>query len=93
MNDIEKLYKLITVLNVDDDIKEVLMNNVSEVLYDNDITIENYKMKKYNPKFLSWCTSLDQEIREIKELIESNPADVELIKEELVVLEEEKNER
>lgn len=35
---------------------------------------------QYKPYYLSWCTSYDQEVRELRELIASNPGDVEMIK-------------
>lgn len=39
-------------------------------------------MDIYKPKFLSWCTSYEEEVAEMRELICGNPADVELLKSE-----------
>ncbi len=39
-------------------------------------------MNAYIPTVLSWCTSYEQEVAELQELIESNPADVKLLKKE-----------
>jgi len=39
-------------------------------------------MTTYNPMFLSWCKSYEQEVQEIRELIEDNPADVKQLKQE-----------
>lgn len=39
-------------------------------------------MKEYNPSFLSWCKSYEQEVKEMRQLILGNPADVELLKQE-----------
>lgn len=36
----------------------------------------------YNPQFLSWCKSYDEEVKELRELIEARPADVKLLKQE-----------
>lgn len=36
----------------------------------------------YEPKFLSWCKSYEQEVAEMRELIAGNPADVKLLKKE-----------
>jgi hypothetical protein len=40
-------------------------------------------MKMYNPMFLSWCKSFEQEVQEFRELIAGNPADVKLLRKEL----------
>lgn len=34
----------------------------------------------YCPKFLDWCKSYEQEEKEMRELIEGNPADVKQLK-------------
>lgn len=34
----------------------------------------------YKPRFLSWAKSYDGEVKEFRELIQGNPADVELLK-------------
>jgi hypothetical protein len=36
----------------------------------------------YKTKFLSWCESYEQEVQEMRELIEGSPADVKLLKRE-----------
>lgn len=36
----------------------------------------------YEPQFLSWCKSYDQEVTEMRELIAQNPADVKMLKKE-----------
>ena len=36
----------------------------------------------YDPKFLSWCKSYEQEVEELRELIAQNPADVKMLKKE-----------
>lgn len=36
----------------------------------------------YNPKFLSWATSYEDEKKKFRELICGNPADVRLLKQE-----------
>ena len=36
----------------------------------------------YNPKFLSWCKSYEQEVQEMRELIAQNPEDVRILKKE-----------
>ena len=41
---------------------------------------------EYEPKYLSWCKSYEQEERELRELILSNPADIELLKKEYEAL-------
>lgn len=38
--------------------------------------------KPYTPRFLGWCKTYSQEVAEFRELIESNSADVELLKKE-----------
>ena len=38
--------------------------------------------KPYNPMFFSWCTSYEQEVKEMREAILNNPADVNLLKQE-----------
>lgn len=40
-------------------------------------------MKTYNPMYLSWATSFEEEVQEFKELIEAKPADVKLLRQEL----------
>jgi hypothetical protein len=40
------------------------------------------KKELYDPYKLSWCTSYEQEEREMRELILGNPADVDLLKRE-----------
>jgi hypothetical protein len=37
---------------------------------------------QYNPKFLSWCKSYEEEVAKLRELIEGNPADVKQLKAE-----------
>ena len=37
---------------------------------------------QYKPKFLSWCKSYEQEVVEMKQLIQGNPVDVKLLKKE-----------
>lgn len=46
--------------------------------------IEEQKEVKtgYQPRFLSWCKSFQEEEKELRELIEGNPADVKLLKAE-----------
>ena len=39
-------------------------------------------MSVYRPKFLAWCTSYDQEVRELTELIEGDPGDLTMLKKE-----------
>lgn len=39
-------------------------------------------MSEYRPKFLSWCTSYEQEKRELEHLIAGAPIDVKLLKQE-----------
>lgn len=34
----------------------------------------------YQPEFLSWCTSFEEEVRELRKLILSEPADLKLLK-------------
>lgn len=41
---------------------------------------------QYNAKFLSWCKSYEEEEKELRELIEGNPADVKLLKKEYLEL-------
>jgi hypothetical protein len=36
----------------------------------------------YKTKFLSWCESYEQEVQEMRELIEGSPADVKMLKRE-----------
>lgn len=36
----------------------------------------------YNPMFLSWCKSYDEEVSELREMIAQNPADVKMLKKE-----------
>ena len=40
----------------------------------------------YNPMFLSWCKSFEQEVQEFRELIAGNPADKSLLVIELAQL-------
>lgn len=37
---------------------------------------------KYEPEFLDWCTSYDQEVFELRELINGKPSDVKQLKQE-----------
>jgi hypothetical protein len=39
-------------------------------------------MSNYNPRFLSWCKSYEEEEKEFRELICGSPADVGLLKDE-----------
>lgn len=43
-------------------------------------------MTEYKPKFLSWCKSYEEEVKELRELIEGNPNDVKLLKQEYLEL-------
>lgn len=43
-------------------------------------------METYKPLFLSWCKSYEEEEREMRELIDGNPSDVKLLKEEYLQL-------
>lgn len=36
----------------------------------------------YNPMFLSWCKSYDEEVNEMREMIAQNPGDVKMLKKE-----------
>lgn len=36
----------------------------------------------YEPMFLSWCKSYDEEVSELRELIAQNPEDVKMLKKE-----------
>ncbi len=36
----------------------------------------------YKPKFLSWCKSYEEEVKEFKELIEGKPSDLKQLKAE-----------
>jgi len=47
-------------------------------------------MEVYNSRFLGWCKSYEQEEREIRELIEGEPVDVEMLKDEYEILTGEK---
>ena len=38
------------------------------------------EMNDYKPKFLSWTKSYEEEVKEMKKLIESNPSDVKELK-------------
>lgn len=40
-------------------------------------------METYEPRFLSWCKSLQEEIEELEHLISCDPADKELLIKEL----------
>lgn len=40
------------------------------------------KMSKYEPQFLSWTKSYEEEVKEIRALIESNPSDVKELRKE-----------
>lgn len=40
----------------------------------------------YNPEFLSWVKSHDEEVKELRELILGNPADINLLKKEFEYL-------
>lgn len=37
---------------------------------------------QYQPRYLSWCKSYEDEVKELRELILSGPSDVKLLKEE-----------
>jgi hydroxyacyl-ACP dehydratase HTD2-like protein with hotdog domain len=58
------------------------------ILYLNELTpsvsmLYSYKeINMYKPKFLSWCTSYEEEVEEFRELILGEPADVKLLKSE-----------
>lgn len=39
-------------------------------------------MSKYEPQFLSWTKSYEEEVKEIRALIESNPSDVKELRKE-----------
>lgn len=39
--------------------------------------------KMYDPMYLSWTKSYEQEVKEFKQLISTKPADVKLLKQEL----------
>lgn len=39
-------------------------------------------MKKYNPKYLSWCHTYEEEKRDFENLIAGNPDDIEMLKAE-----------
>lgn len=41
---------------------------------------------EYKPKFLSWCKSYEQEVKEFRGLILSTPADIKLLKKEYYLL-------
>lgn len=43
---------------------------------------KGYPVNAYKPMFLSWCKSYEQEVKELRELIETEPADVKQLKEE-----------
>lgn len=43
---------------------------------------ELLKIEPYKPQYLSWCKSYVQEETELRELIEGNPEDVKLLKQE-----------
>lgn len=43
-------------------------------------------MSTYKPMFLSWCESYAQEVRELRGLIQGNPADVKQLKKEYKLL-------
>lgn len=51
--------------------------------YENNMKTSN---PKYEPMFLSWCKSLDEEIDEMRSLISGDPSDKRQLKEELVQL-------
>jgi hypothetical protein len=36
----------------------------------------------YNPMFLSWCKSYEQEVQEMRDMIAQNPGDVKMLKKE-----------
>ena len=38
--------------------------------------------KDYRPQFISWCTSYEEEERELRRLINGNPADIKMLKQE-----------
>ena len=39
-------------------------------------------MDEYQPSYLGWCKSYDQEVKEMRELILGNPDDVHMLKRE-----------
>ena len=39
-------------------------------------------MEDYKPQFISWCTSYEEEERELRRLITGNPADIKMLKQE-----------
>lgn len=39
-------------------------------------------MNEYNPMFLSWCMSYEEEEKELRRLITGNPADIKMLKQE-----------
>lgn len=43
-------------------------------------------MEAYKPMFLSWCKSYEEEERELRELIESGPADEKQLRAEYLTL-------
>lgn len=43
-------------------------------------------MEAYKPMFLSWCKSYEEEEREMRELIDGNPADVKQLRAEYLQL-------
>lgn len=60
--------------------------NVVEKLQDFEKPEIKIVQEIYNPSFLKWCKSYDQEKRELIELIEGEPCDVALLKSELKTL-------
>lgn len=36
----------------------------------------------YKPQFISWCTSYEEEEKELRRLITGNPADIKMLKQE-----------
>lgn len=47
---------------------------------------EEDEIAKYNPKFLSWCKSYEEEKQEMHGLICGNPSDVRMLKDEYEIL-------
>jgi hypothetical protein len=44
------------------------------------------EISSYKPKFLSWARSYENEVKEFRELILGNPADIKLLKQEYEIL-------
>lgn len=48
--------------------------------------MKKHPQEEYRPMFLSWCTSYEQEVNELKELIDGNPSDVKQLRSEYLQL-------